>query len=648
MARKKKEEPKILPTTKKEKQQALNKLMKQFNKKHANSNLIKGKEVLKDRPRISFGVKEIDELTGGGIPKGLFSVIWGSKSAGKTTLVYNIIAQAQKNGDVVAFFDLENTFDPDWACQMGVDVDDMVLGYFETAEETLDALVAITEAGAVDLVVIDSIQAMSPKGEQQNKSGTTRSIAEDEMALLARKLSKFFRIAAPRIHVANTAVLLIGQARMDLGSFIVLEKLSGGRCFDEKTRILTKDGYKTYKEIKEGDLIPTINFETNKIEYKPIKKIFVYDDYKGNVVRFHNKYGAEFVFTPNHQCLVKQFKNGSLIYPVYKNIYAEEKRRTYAFPNCFLSGNPEYPISDDEIRFLAWCLTDSKIDVKDKTATNWRKYADRIMIYQTKHHKRIEDLLNRLNLPIGLEFTVRKKERKVDYRPEFKNTKPSYEFYIKNAKIYIEKYKLTRDKLLPDWMFDLSDRQARIFFEEIIYADGSIKKGKIRSLHKGSIEWLERIQYFLATHNIPTSKIKKQPTKKCWTLYFQSADYVGVERNQQEIIKNYVGLMWDIEVDNHYHFIERNHKLIITHNSLEHWSSLTIKLRRGQKSDAPAKRIKDEDGKSKKTIVGFDCVVKIEKTKIKSATEGTEIHVPFYFDGGFKKTETNTTEEIDK
>ena len=311
MARKKKEEPKILPTTKKEKQQALNKLMKQFNKKHANSSLIKGKEILKDRPRISFGIKEIDELTGGGIPKGLFSVIWGSKSAGKTTLVYNIIAEAQKNGDVVAFFDLENTFDPDWAGQMGVDVDDMVLGYFETAEETLDALVAITEAGAVDLVVIDSIQAMSPKGEQQNKSGTTRSIAEDEMALLARKLSKFFRIAAPRIHVANTAVLLIGQARMDLGSFIVLEKLSGGMA-------------------------------------------------------------------------------------------------------------------------------------------------------------------------------------------------------------------------------------------------------------------------------------------------------------------------------------------------LSHWSSLTIKLRRGQKADAPAKKIKDEDGKSKKTIVGFDCVVKIEKTKIKSATEGTEIHVPFYFDGGFKKIELNATEEFDK
>lgn len=648
MARKKKTEEKIEYSSKEEKLKALQKIIKQFNRSHDKELIKLGKKLEKERERISFGLKALDKLTGGGIPVGLFTVIWGNKSTGKTTLTYKIIAEAQKQDKIVAFFDLENTFDPDWAIKQGINIDELVLGYFNTAEEAMDALIVMAENKAVDLVVVDSIQAMSPKGEQRNKSGTVRSIEEDEMALLARKLSKFFRITAPKINEGNIAVVMIGQARMDIGGFIALETLSGGRCFDEKTRILTKDGYKTYKEIKVGDLIPTVNLEKNKIEYKPIKKIFIYENYKGKAVKFYNKYGAEFIFTPNHQCLVKQFKDGSLKYPIYKTILAEESRRTFAFPNCFPSGNSEYPISDDEIRFLAWCLTDSQINVQDKTATGWRKYFNKIVIYQTKHYKRIWDLLKRLNITIGLEFTVRRRKR-VNSRPEFKNSKPSYEFYIKNAKKYIEKYKLTRDKLLPDWMFNLSDRQARIFLEELIYADGSIKKGKISVLHKGNLKWLERIQYFMALHNIPTSKIVQQSHKKCWSLYFQSADYVGFDRNQQEIIKNYDGLMWDIEVDNHFHFIERSGRIIITHNSLNHWASLIIKMRRGEKSNSPYTRIKDEKtGKTKKVIIGFDCVFKLEKKKIKSMPEGTEIHLPFIFEEGFEDVDVKLVEEEEK
>ena len=215
--------------SKEQKLQALKKIMKQFNRKHDKEMVKFGKDTDLERERISFGLKALDKLTGGGIPTGLFSVIWGNKSVGKTSLVYKIIAQAQEKDKVVAFFDLENTFDPDWAMALGVNVDELVLGYFDTAEESLDALITLAENKVVDLIVIDSIQAMSPKGEQKNKSGTTRSIEEDEMALLARKLSKFFRIAAPKIHNANIAVLMIGQARMDIGGFIALETLSGGK-----------------------------------------------------------------------------------------------------------------------------------------------------------------------------------------------------------------------------------------------------------------------------------------------------------------------------------------------------------------------------------------------------------------------------------
>jgi len=229
MPRKKKKQEKIEYSNKEEKLKALQKIVRQFNRSHDKELIKFGKEIEKERERISFGLKALDKLTGGGIPVGLFTVIWGNKSTGKTTLTYKIIAEAQKQDKIVAFFDLENTFDPDWAIKQGVNTEELVLGYFDTAEEAMDALIVMAENKAVDLVVIDSIQAMSPKGEQRNKSGTTRSIEEDEMALLARKLSKFFRITAPKINEGNIAVVMIGQARMDIGGFIALETLSGGR-----------------------------------------------------------------------------------------------------------------------------------------------------------------------------------------------------------------------------------------------------------------------------------------------------------------------------------------------------------------------------------------------------------------------------------
>jgi recombination protein RecA len=142
-----------------------------------------------------------------------------------------LIAEAQKNGKLALYINQEGTFDKGRAILHGVDLDGLVIaGPFETAEQAMDTLIDACKAKVVDLIVLDSIQAMSPKGEQETKKGKEKSIEDDEMALLARKLSKFFRVSTSGVYKGDVTVILIGQTRVGLGGFIALDELSGGKA----------------------------------------------------------------------------------------------------------------------------------------------------------------------------------------------------------------------------------------------------------------------------------------------------------------------------------------------------------------------------------------------------------------------------------
>lgn len=214
------------------KKDALNKLINEINRERG-SNTIKFASSEEVPDRISFGDVELDELTGGGIPHKRFSILWGAKSAGKSTLCYNIIAEAQKAGKICAYIDMERTFDGAWATKQGVNLQTLVLGSeYATAENAMDDFIRFTKSKAVDLVILDSIQALSPKGEQESKKGKEKSLEDDTMALLARKLSQFFRISSSSVYTGNVAILLIGQARTNLGGFVAFDSLSGGHALN--------------------------------------------------------------------------------------------------------------------------------------------------------------------------------------------------------------------------------------------------------------------------------------------------------------------------------------------------------------------------------------------------------------------------------
>jgi len=196
-----------------------------------------GKEVIsigynKEIERIPFQSAALNEITGG-VPMGRFSVIWGPKGSAKSTTALDLIKTAQGMGKICYWIDLEHSFDPKWAQTMGVDTDTLIVASaFNTAEEAMDSIVNFTKKKIVDVIVIDSIQGLSPKGEQETKKGIDKSLEDETMALLARKLSQFFRISATGVAQSNCTVIMIGQTRMDLGGFITLEKLSGGNALE--------------------------------------------------------------------------------------------------------------------------------------------------------------------------------------------------------------------------------------------------------------------------------------------------------------------------------------------------------------------------------------------------------------------------------
>lgn len=189
----------------------------------------------KDITKTPFGVSELDEILGGGIPEG-FTVLWGAPQSGKSTLADYLITQTQKQDKIAYYIPLE-PFDRERMQLFGVNLEKLVIGQFPKAEQALDSIIDFARKKLVDVIILDSIHALSPKGEQEERSGKEKSMEDDTMALLARKLSQFFRIAVDPIKRSGIKVLLIGQTRMNIG-FIAFEKLTGGKALLHYSKLI--------------------------------------------------------------------------------------------------------------------------------------------------------------------------------------------------------------------------------------------------------------------------------------------------------------------------------------------------------------------------------------------------------------------------
>ena len=189
---------------------ALTQIEKQFGKgsimKQGQAEYQKGVDV------ISTGSISLDSCLGvGGVPKGRIIEIYGPEASGKTSLTLHIIAEAQKAGGVAAFIDAEHALDPEYARNLGVNLDDLLLSQPDTGEQTLEIAEVLIRSGAVDVIVVDSVAALVPKAELDGDMG------DSHMGLQARLMSQAMRKLAGVINKSHTCLIFINQIRMKIG-----------------------------------------------------------------------------------------------------------------------------------------------------------------------------------------------------------------------------------------------------------------------------------------------------------------------------------------------------------------------------------------------------------------------------------------------
>lgn len=175
---------------------------------------------------IPTGSLSLDIALGiGGVPKGRIIEIYGPESSGKTTLALHIVAEAQKRGGEVAFIDAEHALDPSYARALGVDIDAMLISQPDTGEQGLEICEALVRSGAIDVVVVDSVAALTPRAEIEGEMG------DSHVGLLARLMSQALRKLAGSIAKTNCIVIFINQLREKVGvMYGNPEVTTGGRA----------------------------------------------------------------------------------------------------------------------------------------------------------------------------------------------------------------------------------------------------------------------------------------------------------------------------------------------------------------------------------------------------------------------------------
>jgi recombination protein RecA len=211
-----------------ERKRALEAALSQIDRAFGKGSVMKlgQREAATEADTISTGSLGLDIALGiGGLPRGRVIEIYGPESSGKTTLALHVVAEAQKKGGIAAYVDAEHALDPGYARKLGVDIDELLISQPDTGEQALEITDTLVRSGGVDIVVIDSVAALTPKAELEGEMG-------DQLpGLQARLMSQALRKLTGSISKSNTIVLFINQIRMKIGiMFGNPETTSGGNA----------------------------------------------------------------------------------------------------------------------------------------------------------------------------------------------------------------------------------------------------------------------------------------------------------------------------------------------------------------------------------------------------------------------------------
>jgi recombination protein RecA len=246
---------------KKEKLKALELTIGKIEKDFGKGTIMKmGDHAVEDVASISSGSIALDLALGvGGYPRGRIVEIYGPESSGKTTLTIHAIAEAQKAGGIAAFIDAEHAFDRFYAAKLGVDIENLLISQPDNGEQALEITDHLIRSGAIDIVVIDSVAALTPKAEIEGEMG------DSKMGLQARLMSQALRKLTANINKTNTTCIFINQLREKIGvMFGNPETTTGGNAL--KFYASTRVDIRRISQIKEGD-----EAQGNRVRVKIVK-----------------------------------------------------------------------------------------------------------------------------------------------------------------------------------------------------------------------------------------------------------------------------------------------------------------------------------------------------------------------------------------
>ncbi|MFC3050902.1 recombinase RecA [Kordiimonas pumila] len=207
-------ELKLVKGTSMDKNKALEAALSQIDRAFGKGSVMKlgQKDISVDVETVSTGSLNLDIALGiGGLPKGRIIEIYGPESSGKTTLALHAVAECQKAGGIAAFVDAEHALDPRYAKKLGVDVNELLISQPDTGEQALEITDTLVRSGAVDILVVDSVAALTPRAELEGEMG------DSHVGLQARLMSQALRKLTGSISRSNTIVIFINQIRMKIG-----------------------------------------------------------------------------------------------------------------------------------------------------------------------------------------------------------------------------------------------------------------------------------------------------------------------------------------------------------------------------------------------------------------------------------------------